>query len=85
VWVEIAGLVDVEELCDQLAELPASYVRIKGIVKGPDGWAVVHRVGLRVSSEPLPERPGLTGRIVALGTGVARDALAACVERAVVS
>jgi G3E family GTPase len=83
VWVEVEGVVDAEELGDALAELPASYVRIKGIVRDRDGWVAIHRVGLRVSYERL-ERAGLTGRLVALGTGVDRGVLAACVERAVV-
>jgi G3E family GTPase len=91
VWAPIDALVDLEELCDGLAELPAEYVRIKGIAHvidprtGDDTphWAVFHRVGLRVSSERLAQAS--TGRVVALGPGVSRDALAACVRRAVVS
>ena len=83
VAVEVTEMVDAEELGDALAELPASYVRIKGIVREAGGWVAIHRVGLRVSYERL-ERPGLTGRLVALGTGVDRGRLAACVERAVV-
>ena len=97
VWIPVDGVLDLEELEDQLAALPANYVRIKGILQATDGragpeaahaarWTVVHRVGLRVSSEPLaPERlrefPG-TGRLVALGAGVAREPLAACVAAA---
>jgi G3E family GTPase len=91
VWVPIEGVVDLEELCDALAELPAAYVRVKGITRAVDGrtgtltphWAVVHRVGLRVSSEPI-ERAGPSG-LVALGAGIDREALAACVARAMVS
>lgn len=86
VWVPVDGRVDLEELSDALAELPPAYVRVKGIVAVADGWAVIHRVGLRVSSEPLARAPAdRRGRIVALGPGVAREPLAACVERAVVS
>lgn len=86
VWVPVDGPVDVEELCDALAELPPQYVRVKGIVPVEGGWAVVHRVGLRVSSEPLERAPAdRRGRIVALGPGVAREPLAGCVDRAVVS
>jgi G3E family GTPase len=86
VWVPIERAVDAEELCDALETLPATYVRIKGLVPTGDGWVVVHRVGLRVSSEPLTRPPADgAGRIVALGPGVERGALAACVERAVVS
>jgi G3E family GTPase len=86
VWVPVQGIVDVEELCDALAELPPEYVRVKGIVPVEGGWAVVHRVGLRVSSEPIERAPAdRRGRIVALGLGVAREPLAGCVDRAVVS
>jgi G3E family GTPase len=94
VWIGAGGTLDLEELCDALAELPPEYVRIKGIVRAVDErtgdrearWTVVHRVGLRVSSEPLA-RPGAApqGRIVALGPGVRRGPLAGCVERAVLS
>jgi G3E family GTPase len=89
VWCPVDRAVDLEELEDQLADLPANYVRIKGIVPADDDagarWMVVHRVGPRVSSEPVAI--GLDGRveqgrIVALGPGVARDELVACVERA---
>jgi G3E family GTPase len=86
VWVPVDAPVDLEELGDALAELPATFVRVKGIVPVEGGWAVVHRVGLRVSSEPLERAPAdRRGRIVALGPGVAREPLAGCVERAVVS
>jgi G3E family GTPase len=86
VWVPVAAPVDLEELCDQLAELPANYVRIKGILRvaGPAGptWVAVHRVGPRVSSEPLAQ-PGLAeGRLVALGPAVVATALSACVAAA---
>lgn len=91
VWVPIERLIDLEELLDALAELPAHYVRIKGIARVVDGrtgsdaphWAAFHRVGLRTSSEPI-DRPGPSA-VVALGPGVGREALAACVERAVIS
>ncbi|HET9625571.1 MAG TPA: GTP-binding protein [Kofleriaceae bacterium] len=86
VWCPIDAALDLEELEDQLAELPANYVRIKGIVPvaGDDGprWMVVHRVGPRVSSEPAATTGPEQGRIVALGPGVARGDLARCVERA---
>ena len=88
VCVPIEGILDLEELCDALGELPASYVRIKGIALVVDGrtgdvephWAAILRVGLRVSSERL-ERPG-PAALVALGPHVERGPLAACVERA---
>ena len=83
IWLEVAGAVDLEELEDQLAELPAGYVRIKGIVRTADGWVAVHRVGLRVSSEPLANAPGFaTGRLVALGRALDPARLAACVDAA---
>lgn len=80
-FVEVAADVDLEELEDQLAALPANYVRIKGIVRGSDGtWSAVHRVGLRVSSEPFVREPdgmlGKHGRIVALGSDLSREKLA---------
>ena len=94
VWIAARGVLDLEELEDQLAALPANYVRIKGIVRAVDGrveasaaprWFVVHRVGLRVSSEPLEgevprdlEEPC----IVALGPAVKTADLAACVDTA---
>jgi G3E family GTPase len=91
VWVPVPGMVDLEELEDQLADLPANYVRIKGIVRAIDGrvgqtaasWMVVHRVGLRVSSERIAERPeSEQGRMVALGPSVEAETLADCIERA---
>ncbi len=94
VWVPVQGVVDLEELEDQLAELPDNYVRIKGILRSVDGrrgsepahWTAVHRVGLRVSSEPVsaPQLgPGLEqGCMVALGPDVDEVRLAACVGAA---
>jgi G3E family GTPase len=91
VWIEIAEVVDREELEDQLAGLPASYVRIKGIARATDdgaepAWFAFHRVGLRVSSEPLATPPdGFAdgrGRLVAIGGGLDRSALTACVTAA---
>jgi G3E family GTPase len=79
VVVEVDGEVDVEELGDQLAELGGEFVRIKGIVRGEDGWWAIHRVGLRVSMERLPTAE--RGVLVGLGAGVTREPLA----RAVVS
>lgn len=93
VWVSVDGVVDLEELEDQLAELPPNYVRIKGIAEAIDGrtaqtaprWVVVHRVGPRVSSEPLDaDRVGgvRQGRLVALGTQLQRAMLEACIDAA---
>lgn len=83
-------VVDLEELEDHLAELPASYVRIKGITRAVDGrrgtdavgWYAFHRVGLRMSSEPLPH--AADPRVVALGRGIDIAAVLACIERSVV-
>lgn len=88
-WLNVEGPIDLEELEDQLAELPANYVRIKGIVRSPDDtWSAVHRVGLRVSSEPLTRQPedivGENGRIVALGTDLVPEKLANCLHAAYV-
>lgn len=86
-FVELTGPVDVEELEDALADLPANYVRIKGIVRDAmHGWTVVHRVGLRVSTEPFVRQPdenlGSHGRLVALGNQVSREKLAETIRAA---
>ncbi|CAN5900455.1 GTP-binding protein [soil metagenome] len=89
VAVRVPGVLDLEELEDQLAALPANYVRIKGIIRAVDGrsgesaagWAVVHRVGPRVSSEPITAGDSEEGRIVALGPGVSENELGQCVRR----
>ena len=83
VAIEVPGVVDLEELEDQLAALPADYIRIKGIVRADAGWFAVHRVGLRVSSEPI-DVAGERGRLVALGDALSKDALIACVTAAAV-
>jgi G3E family GTPase len=87
-YLNIGRPVDVEELEDQLAELPANYVRIKGIVRDGDGaWFAVHRVGLRVSSEPVRKPDdflGENGRIVALGGDLDSEKLAHCLDAAYV-
>jgi G3E family GTPase len=84
VWVWAQKPVDLEELEDQLAELPSNYVRIKGIVRAKaEGdaarWVCVHRVGPRVSSEPVSPGDREQGRIVALGPSVNRADLDRCV------
>ena len=84
VWVWAKDPVDLEELEDQLAELPPNYVRIKGIVRArTEGdatrWVAVHRVGPRVSSEPAFPGELEQGRIVALGRAVTRQDLDRCV------
>jgi hypothetical protein len=45
-------------------------------------WFVVHRVGPRVSSEPIALEPPQQARIVALGPGVRVVDLARCVAAA---
>jgi G3E family GTPase len=84
VWVAVDRTLDLDELEDQLAELPPNYVRIKGIVRAArdgeaDGWIAVHRVGPRVSSERIEPTEHQQGRIVALGPSVSRAELARCV------
>lgn len=87
--LDVPGALDREELEDQLAALPANYIRIKGIAFTDQGWAVFHRVGLRVSSEALATRPvgygDERGKIVALGRDLDHDQLAGCVYAAVAS
>jgi len=91
VWVACEGLHDLEELIDALEELGPEYIRIKGIVYAVDlrtgssepHWVAFHRVGLRVSTEPV--KGPLPARAVALGPGVDAAALRACLERAVLS
>ena len=87
VWVPIQGVIDLEELEDQLADLPDNYVRIKGILRAVDArtgseevrWVAVHRVGLRVSSEVVSPPDFEEGRLVALGPSVDNGLLRACV------
>jgi G3E family GTPase len=84
VWIAVDHPLDLDELEDQLAELPPNYVRIKGIVRAArdgedEGWIAVHRVGPRVSSERIEPAEHQQGRIVALGPSVSRAELARCV------
>jgi len=81
VSIDVPGVIDLEELEDRLAELPANYVRIKGIARAIDGrtgereprWVAVHRVGLRVSSEPLDLPAPPSGGAARAGQVPARD------------
>ncbi len=93
VALDVPGVVDLEELEDQLAALPSTVVRLKGIVRAVDGrrglvgvhLAEVHRVGLRTSSAPLPDDGHRgPGRLVALGTAVSRAELERAVAAATV-
>jgi G3E family GTPase len=93
VSVEIpdGDVLDLEDLIDALEELPPGYIRVKGIARAVDGrtgsgqphFVAFHRVGLRVSTEPLAW--AAPTRAVALGAGVQAEALRACIERAVLS
>jgi G3E family GTPase len=94
VAVAIEGTLDFEELTSQLEELPAEYIRIKGIcwavdpVAGTDEPTLIafHRVGARVSAEPMaePSPREHIARAVALGFGIDRDRLAACLRAAMI-
>ena len=91
IWVAAPDTLDLEELEERLAGLPANYVRIKGIIRAVDPrigaaarWIAVHRVGLRVSSEPL-DAPDTWSEIeqpciVALGPGVRAGVLVDCID-----
>ncbi len=91
VALSIEHTLDFEELAAELEKLPANYVRIKGIARVIDAstgsqvphFIAFHRVGARVSAEPLAGEPD--GRVVALGPGVDPAPLAACLEAAVVT
>ena len=90
IWLPIEGVLDFEELSAQLEELPGNWVRIKGIAPVIDEstgdaatrWVAFHRVGTRVSCEPLasPSSP----RVVALGKQLDRARLAACLDASVI-
>lgn len=93
VAVAVDALYDLEELEDALGELPPVFVRVKGLVRAvdprdghdaPPRWVAIHRVGTRVSSEPVPPPAG-GGRVVALGPGVTDAVLRAGLARAVLS
>jgi G3E family GTPase len=90
----IEGTLDFEELTARLEELPAGYVRIKGICHAVDRssgtdepfWIAFHRVGARVSAEPLPSASErVFPCVVALGTGLDAGRLAGCVRAAVIT
>ena len=86
VSLPIEDTLDFEELESQLEELSPEYVRIKGVARVVDAstgstkplTVAFHRVGARVSAEPLDR--AVSGRIVALGPKVSREELAACIE-----
>ncbi|WP_428268471.1 CobW family GTP-binding protein [Haliangium sp.] len=90
IWLPVEETIDFEELSAQLEELPGNWVRIKGIAYAIDEstgtpeprWVAFHRVGTRVSYEPL-SGPA-PGRVVALGMNLDRARLAACFAAAVV-
>lgn len=86
----IESVLDLEELTSSLESLPPSVVRIKGIAEVIDRTTgsdeprqvVFHRVGARVSSEPLAGRRD--HRMVAIGRDLDRAALDACLRAAMV-
>ena len=90
VVMELSDTLDFEELTAQLELLPPSYVRLKGIARvidestGSDQPRLIafHRVGARVSSEPVAA--DAPTRLVAIGRDVQLSRLAACVDAAVV-
>lgn len=90
VAVDIKDTLDFEELTSQLEDLPATYIRIKGIATVIDESTgseqplrvAFHRVGARVSAEPVATNA--PARVVAIGPGVEVTRLAACVQAAVV-
>jgi G3E family GTPase len=90
--VPISAVLDFEELAEKLQELPADVLRIKGIADVIDegsGWdsptrVVFHRVGARVSAEPLDPGRGGEPRLVAIGYHLERAALARCIDESAV-
>jgi G3E family GTPase len=90
VVIEIENILDFEELTEQLEHLPPSFVRIKGVALMIDGstgstepqMIAFHRVGARVSAEPVGRN--VQARVVALGPGITAAPLAACINAAVV-
>jgi G3E family GTPase len=85
----IEGTLDFEELTAELEALPPSVVRIKGIARVVDRTTgsdeprqvVFHRVGARVSAEPLAGDLR-EHRIVAIGQAVDAEQLARCLRAA---
>lgn len=85
----ISEILDFEVLSEQLEELSPDYVRIKGIAMVVDGSSgseaprmiAFHRVGARVSAEPV--RDDLECRIVAIGTHIDEAEVRACLDASV--
>ncbi len=92
VVLEIEDTLDFEELTAQLEQLPPSFVRIKGIARAVDASTgsseprliAFHRVGARVSAEPVPKRENVRTRMVAIGIDPDAGRLAACLRAAVI-
>ncbi len=90
ITLPITGTLDFEILSEQLEELPPNYIRIKGIANVVDASSgnsmphmiVFHRVGARVSAEPV--REDLECRLVAIGQHIHSEALSACVNAAMI-
>lgn len=86
----ISSTLDFEELSDALEALPGNYVRIKGFARVIDGaqgntrphMVVFHRVGARVSKEPV--RDDVEPRLVAIGTKLDSAAIRQCLDDAVI-
>jgi G3E family GTPase len=80
---------DFEVLSEELEGLAPDYIRIKGIARVIDGASgsdephmiVFHRVGARVSSEPVKD--DLACRLVAIGSHIDAAELKACIDAAV--
>ncbi len=89
ITLPISNTLDFEILSEQLEELPPSYIRIKGIANVVDASSgstaprmiVFHRVGARVSAEPVKD--DLACRLVAIGQHIDSEVLSACLKAAV--
>jgi G3E family GTPase len=87
----IDGTLDLERLTECLEQLPADFVRIKGIARVIDResgdatprMVAFHRVGARVSAEPVSGNP--TAKIVAIGVKLDEEALRACLRDSVIT
>jgi G3E family GTPase len=88
----IDGTLDFEELSAALEELPRTVVRLKGLARvvdrstGSDEPREVafHRVGARVSCEPVAGAPPAGHRMVAIGRHLDPGQLAACLRAAMI-
>ena len=89
--VRLSDTYDIESLSEALALLPASIIRIKGLIYGVDGRVdatkqrgfVIHRVGIRVSVDDY-DGDSLSCA-VAIGTNLDERAFLACFEQSVLN